>query len=467
MPIDESTASRTATELSGEIRRGELRSRDLLELYLDRVDRLNPLVNAVVTLDAQRARDAADQADRDAANGIWHGPIHGLPTTIKDAIEVAGVRSTGGAIELRDHVPVADAPSVQRLRQAGAIVFGKTNVPRWSGDLQTYNDIFGTTNNPWDVTRTPGGSSGGAATAVASGLTSFEVGTDIGGSVRMPAHLTGVFGHKPSYGVISQRGYLDHAAGGTIDADVNVFGPLARSASDLDLLLGVLAGPNQLEATAWKLELPAPSAKPLSQLRIGVWLDGPDTPPMLREQRDVIDNAIDKLRASGAHVEPVAPVSFEASSQLFFHLLTAATSPSMMYGEGIDVSGSHLDWLRAQQARAQLMAQWSAWFETFDVLICPVMPTPAFRHDTGRGFLDRRFDIDGVARPHTDGVAWTGLIGVAHLPSTVAPIGRTASGMPVGVQVVGAHYRDRETIRVAGDLAAVCGGGYVTPPLMA
>ena len=188
---------------------------------------------------------------------------------------------------------------------------------------------------------------------------------------------------------------------------------------------------------------------------------------MLQEQRDVIDRAVEALRACGTQVVNVAPVSFETSSQLFFHLLNAATSPSMMYGEGIDVSGSHLDWLRAQADRADLIAQWSAWFETFDILICPVMPTAAFKHDTGRGFLDRRFDIDGVARPHTDGVAWTGLIGVAHLPSTVAPIGQTASGMPVGVQVVGAHYRDRETIRVAGDLAALCGDGYVTPPLMA
>ena len=201
--VDDSTATRSATELAAGIRAKEWSSRELLELYLDRIDRLDGPVNAVVTLDADRARGAADAADAALARGDDLGPLHGLPVTIKDAIETEGIRSTGGARELLDHVPTVDAPAVARLKDAGAIVFGKTNLPRWSADFQTYNEIFGVTNNPWDLSRTTGGSSGGAAAAVAAGFTSFELGTDIGGSVRIPSHCCGTFGLKPSFGVIS------------------------------------------------------------------------------------------------------------------------------------------------------------------------------------------------------------------------------------------------------------------------
>ena len=255
--VDDSTATRSAVQLAAGLRAREFSSRELLELYLDRIDRLDGDVHAVVTLDADRARAAADAADDAIARGATPGALHGLPVTIKDAIETAGIRSTGGARELIDHVPTTDAPAVARLKAAGAIVFGKTNLPRWSGDFQTFNDIFGVTNNPWALDRTVGGSSGGAAAAVASGFTSFELGTDIGGSVRIPAHCCGVYSLKPSFGVIPQRGYLDHVGGGTTDADINVFGPITRSAVDLDLLLEVLAGPEPERAPAWRLDLPA------------------------------------------------------------------------------------------------------------------------------------------------------------------------------------------------------------------
>ena len=346
-------------------------------------------------------------------------------------------------------------------------MFGKTNVPRWSGDLQTYNEMFGTTNNPWDLTRTPGGSSGGAATAVASGFTSFELGTDIGGSVRMPAHLCGIFGLKPTYGIVSQRGYLDSVGGGTTDADINAFGPLARSADDLDLLLQITAGPNTTDAAAWSLQLPPSTTKPLNALRIGVWLDGDGAPPLADDVRAVIENAIAALRDAGAHIEHVHPsIDFAKQRDLFFHLLTAATSPSMPYGDH-DASGSHLEWLRAQQARAALAASWHQWFDTFDALLCPVMTTAAFEHDNEIDFLSRTLTINGQARPHTDCVAWTGLIGVVGLPAAVPPIGRTAQGLPVGVQVVTAPFHDREAIRIAKLVSETCDGGYVIPRLMA
>ncbi len=283
-------ATSPAHQQAAAIRRGEVSSRELLELFLNRIERLGKPVNAVVTIDASRAMDEARAADDARARGAALGPLHGLPMTIKDAIEVGGMRSTGGAVELTAHVPAADAPAVARLRAAGAVVFGKTNLPRWSGDLQSYNEIFGTTSNPWALDRTTGGSSGGAAAAVACGFTAFELGTDIGGSVRIPSHCCGVFGLKPSYGVVPQRGYLDHVGGGTTDPDINVFGPIARSAEDLELALSVLAGPEPERALAWRVELPEARADELSGYRIGVWFDEPSSP---------LDHAVrDRLRAT-------------------------------------------------------------------------------------------------------------------------------------------------------------------------
>ena len=320
---------RSATELEAAIRDRSISSRELLELYLQRVDRLNPSLNAVVTLDADRALAAAKRADDRTVAGDELGPLHGLPVTIKDAIETAGIRSTGGARELADHVPAADAPAVARLRAAGAIVYGKTNVPKWSGDIQTFNDLFGVTNNPWDLSRTSGGSSGGPAVAVAAGLTSFELGTDIGGSIRIPSSYCGVFGHKPSFGIVSQRGYLDRVGGGVIDADINVFGPLARHAADLEVLLDVLAGPNVEDAIGWRLQLPGPRHHDLSGYRIGLWLDDPAA-EIDTEIGDALSAAAGALAAAGAHVHDARPeVALTDAVRLFNGLLLPAISPSI------------------------------------------------------------------------------------------------------------------------------------------
>src|SRR4051794_9605686 len=275
MTID---ATASATELAAAIRRKQVSSRELLDAFIDRIDRLDGKVNAVVTRDIDRARAAAKAADDATARGDAIGVLHGLPVTIKDAIATEGIRTTGGAVELKDHVPAEDATVVAAIKQAGAIVFGKTNLPRWSGDLQSYNEMFGTTNNPHDPTRVPGGSSGGAGASVACGFTSFEIGTDIGGSVRIPAHFNGVFGLKPSFGVVPQRGYVDSIGGGSTDADINVFGPLTRSADDLDLLLDVLAGPPPEQRTAWRIELPPARPTGAKGLRVALWLDDPGCP---------------------------------------------------------------------------------------------------------------------------------------------------------------------------------------------
>ncbi len=461
--MDDAIATRSASELAAAIRAGALSSRELLGCFLDRIDRLGGPVNAVVTIDAERALADAARADDDAARGAWHGPLHGLPITIKDAIEVGGMRSTGGAVELRDHVPAADAPAVARLRSAGAIVFGKTNVPRWSGELQTFNEIFGTTNNPWDLDRVPGGSSGGAAAAVACGFTAFELGTDIGGSVRIPSHCCGVFGLKPSFGVVPQRGYLDHVGGGLTDVDINVFGPIARSSADLDLLLGVLAAPAPERELAWRIELPPARHRDARGWRVGVWLETP-TVPVDREVLALLRDAADRLTDAGVQVEDAHPaVDFDTQRDLFFTMISAAISPSMPDDIADAVGGSHRAWLRADDERARLAALWAEWFETYDALLCPVLPVPAFAHQQSGSFIDRTLTINGESHPHVVLVGWPGLIGIVDLPAAVAPVGRTAAGLPVGIQVVTPYLRDRDAIRLCGLIADVC-EGYVPPP---
>ncbi|HIC34943.1 MAG TPA: hypothetical protein EYO78_09055, partial [Gammaproteobacteria bacterium] len=226
MVITEEVAFWSTTRQVEAIREGEISCRELLELLIARIEKINPDLNAVITFDLEGARRLADEADAKLKDGEPTGPLHGIPVTIKDALETKGLRTTGGASELHNNIPSKDAAVVAAIKEAGAIVFGKTNLPQWSGDFQAFNEMFGTTVNPWDSERVPGGSSGGAAAAVAAGLSSFEIGTDIGGSIRFPASFCGVFGHKPSWGVVPSTGYLDHEAGGTIEADVNVHGPI-------------------------------------------------------------------------------------------------------------------------------------------------------------------------------------------------------------------------------------------------
>jgi amidase len=263
----------SATALAQGLRRREIGSRELLELFIKRVESFNPQLNAVVTLDLERARASADAADAEAKRGAFRGSLHGLPITVKDTFETAGLRTTAGAKIYEQHVPTKNAVALQRLIDAGAIIFGKTNTPAFAADVQTYNEIFGVTNNPWDRTRTPGGSSGGAAVAVATGLTAFELGSDIGGSIRIPAHCCGVYGHKTTYGIVSSLGHIPGPPGARAKRDISVAGPLSRAAEDLDLVLATIAGPLPEDAVAWQLALPPPRRERLADYRIGVWLD--------------------------------------------------------------------------------------------------------------------------------------------------------------------------------------------------
>jgi amidase len=471
----------SARELASSIRSKTIGSRELLDLYLHRIDRLDASLNAVVTLDADTAFRAASKADDAVVRGERIGALHGLPVTVKDALETAGMRSTGGAAELRDNVPERDAPAVARIKSAGAIVFGKTNVPKWSADSQTYNELFGATRNPWDTSLSPGGSSGGPAVAVACGFTAFETGTDIGGSIRMPAHFTGVCGHKPSFGIVPSRGYLDHAGGGLAEPDMNVIGPLARDVRDLELLLDVLAGADEDQAGAWQLRLP--SAR--TGARLGVWLDEPSC-RVDKEVLAVLEEAVAALEADGAEIDADArPVDFDESTRVFLALLSSAVSPGLSdevferakeleavpreSGEdlllemGRGTIMRHRDWIAVNERRELIRRRWSAWFADHDALLCPVTPVAA-QPMSDESLFSRTITVDGASRPANDLVLWPGLAGVACLPSTVVPVGRTASGLPVGVQVVGPYLGDRTSLKIAqrlGDLT----GGYEAPPM--
>ncbi|GHE45601.1 amidase [Streptosporangium violaceochromogenes] len=462
-----------ATAQLAALRSGELSSGELLENFLERITTYDGDLNAVVTIDEEGGRRAAAAADRSRAAGEPLGPLHGLPITIKDAIEVAGLRSTGGARELAGHVPDRDAPAVSRLRAAGAVIFGKTNVPEWSADIQTSNQLFGTTNNPWDATRTPGGSSGGSAVAVACGFTGLELGTDIGGSIRIPSHFCGTFGLKPTYGVISQRGYLDRVGGSTADRDINVFGPLARSADDLALALAVLAGPDGAQPGR-RLNPPAGEPRRVPG-RVGVWLDEPSCPVDTAVRR-LLSVAATRLSEDGWVVEEDhPPVSFPRQARLAQRLIGAAVSGGSNAGSGsgsgvgVGVGiggvsgGAHRARSLARAERKAFEAVWREWFGRFDALLCPVFGVPAFEHDTGRPLMERVVDVDGRSVPHVAMIGWLGLIGVMGLPSVVAPIGRTADGLPVGVQIVTGWYQDRRAIAIARRLEALC-GGYQVPP---
>jgi amidase len=449
----------TTSEQVAAIRRRELGSAELLDAQLARIERLDPQVNAVCTLSVDDARTRAAAADEASANGQSWGLLHGVSITVKDAIATAGIRTTGGSSELLHNIPQDDAEVVAAVKRAGAIVFGKTNLPLWSGDLQTFNEMFGTTNNPWDLSRVPGGSSGGAAAAVACGMTSFEIGTDIGGSVRVPAAFCGVFGHKPSFGVVPTLGYVDEPNGGVTESDVNVFGPIARSADDLALLLNVLAGPTPDRAVAWHLDLPR-SDIDLRSLRVATWFDEPST-PMDTEMVAVLDGVADRLVEAGVSVDRVVRPQIDFTEAWLAGGWLIGAAVEMKDG---DVGVGHKDWLLADRARARRRLRWAEFFADFDVLLCPVTLTPAFPHQQDGTWDTRDFVVNGEIVPYYSLEAWPALIGSAYLPSTSTPVGHTAAGLPVGVQVVSPFLHDYRSIAVAGLITDLV-GGYAVPPI--
>jgi amidase len=447
-------AFQPAHDLAEAIRRREVSSRELLEHYLARVDRLNPPLNAVVTLDTDGARQAADAADIALARGDEIGPLHGVPMTVKDCYDTAGIRTTCG-VEAWDRVPERDAEAVRRLRDAGAVIFGKTNTPTLTADWQTYNPIFGTTNNPWDTARSSGGSSGGSAAALAAGFTALELGSDIAGSIRVPSNWCGTCGHKPSFGVVPQRGHLPPPPGALADRDLNVVGPMARDVDDLELTLDILAGPVGEQAKGWRLELPPARAKALSELRLATWLDDP-TYPVENDVRTVLEATVTALRKAGARiVDSWPPVTLTEAASMHMELLYPLMEPSSEM--------LHRNWLSVNEKREHLRARIAEFFRGVDALLMPVAVVAAIPHTHEMPLASRVVQAKGGSRPYLDIFGWVGLATVAYLPATVVPVGRTAQGLPVGIQIVGSYLEDRTTLAVARCVQELL-GGFVPPP---
>jgi len=473
-----------ATRLAALIRARKIGCLELLDHYLARVDRLNPAINAIVWLDRAGARKRARQADAALAKGELWGLLHGLPMTVKEAYDLAGSPSTHGVPAWRDNIAASDSVVVARLKAAGAVIFGKTNLPYAMADWQSYNDIYGTTRNPWNTDLVPGGSSGGSAAALAAGLTGAEAGSDIGSSIRNPAHYTGTFGLKPTWGIVSQRG---HAPPQWLhQPDVAVVGPMTRSAADLQLLLDVMAGPDPIDAGAWQLALAKPRLQSLKDLRIALKLGDPNV-AVEREYADVLQTLADRLAQAGAKVSDKAAPRVDLTRQhdLYLALYRAAlsggtetdianwrkalntplgkTNERMLRGMLEGNTLSHRQWLQLANERMHLRQRWAEFFEGWDILLCPAAAGPAWPHDHAGERWMRKIIVNGQPVPVTDQLFWSGLSGVVLLPSTVGPAGFTKSGLPLGYQAIAGHGQDRTALLFSRLVEREC-GGFVVPP---
>jgi amidase len=473
----------SASDLIRLMDRRELTSRELLELYLSRIERFNEGVNAVVYLDVENARERAEQADNARAAGESWGVLHGLPMTVKDVNNVAGWPTTYGDPRDVDWRPERNSSLIDRLIHAGAIIFGKTNIPLHSADFQTFNSIHGSTRNPWDLARSPGGSSGGSAAALASGFTPVELGSDIAGSIRFPAHFCGVFGHKPTHGILSDEGNLRRGA--WIASDLATAGPLARSATDLELLLDVLAGPDEPAAKAWLLKLPGPRATKLSDFRIGL-IENSSVAPIDIAYQEAISRYIQALEQAGASVRRGAHPSFDHAEahDAYLKLLRGTGAGRMSQAEFDDAAEvaaglseadntyraklrraqtqTHRSYIRAEETRARLNVAWARFFENFDVLLCPVTLSAAYPVDETTIREDRKILVSGEQVDYNDQLFWAGYSTMPSLPVTTIPIGVLSTGLPVGINVIGPYLEDKTTLAFAREASKIV--KFVPPP---
>ena len=459
-----------AHKLAAAIRQKKIGSLELLNAYLQRVERFNPALNAIVVLDIDRAKKQARIADRMTLRGESSGPLHGLPMTIKESFDISGLPSTWGRVDMKQYLPEADADAVKRYRAAGAVIFGKTNVPTMLADWQTFNPVYGTTHNPWDLSLVPGGSSGGSAAALAAGLTALETGSDIGASIRDPSHYCGVYGHKPTYGLCSIEG---HALPAFLSPDdIAVAGPLARSARDLEIALGIMAGGDDVHARGWRVQLKKPVKKQWKDFKVAV-LKTATTAPVDMAVQQRIQAVADFLSKAGAKVSDSARPDFDLhdAHKTFILLLRAATArnlsstqfrsmqqrvvvldPKRDDYEAWMLRGcalSHYEWLLLHEQRYRMQLQWEMFFKDYDFLICPTATTTAFAHNQQGERWERMIDVNGQPQPTTTQLFWAGYSGMAYLPSTVAPAGLTEAGLPCGVQIIGPQYADLWCIDMA------------------
>ena len=443
---------KSATELVSLLRARKIGAVELLYLHLERYEKYNRTINAVVAIDVDGAMQAARQADNDARDSESLPPLHGLPMTIKDTYEVVGMPATCGFPFLAGHRPQRDADAVVRLKSAGAIVYGKTNAPPGAFDWQSYNPVYGTTNNPWDLTRTPGGSSGGSAASIAAGLAPLELGSDIGGSIRCPAHFCGIYGHKPSYGVVSLRGHIPPLPGQFMRYELGVGGPLARSALDLELAMDVLAGPDSLDQSAVRIVIPPSRHERLPDFRVAVWADS-DTFAVDSRCLAAIESYVQDLRGLGVRIDAKGrpKIDWHAAYETYLATLLPVMGsglPPQVVERIIESAKSlspgstnylartaralsmrHFEYLSVMVQRERLRCSWQEFFQDYDLLICPAMPVVAYAHDhRGEGAPDpitaceaRSMIVDGEPRIYFDGLQWPSVATVADLPATAVP----------------------------------------------
>ncbi|GAA1246375.1 amidase [Kitasatospora nipponensis] len=473
---------RTAEELRIALRAGDVSSVELTDEAIARIERHDAAINAICEPDFDRARAAARDADRARARGEDR-PLLGIPVTVKESYDIAGLPTTWGMPQHRDHLPAEDAVQVSRLRAAGAVILGKTNVPLGLQDVQSFNEIHGTTNNPWDHGRTSGGSSGGSAAALASGFGALSIGSDLAGSLRTPAHFCGVYAHKPTLALAPIRGMVPPLTPALpTDHDLAVVGPMARSARDLALLLDVMAGPDPLTfGVAHALTLPPARHERLGDFRVLV-LDEHPFIPTGSAVRAGVNRVVDALVDGGARVErhsPLLPDLAEAAllyTQLLFSGAVArfpVEADEQLRSQAAALSAddrslnaarlrgmvlSHRDWIEANNRRELHRHGWRRLFTEFDAVLCPITPTPAFPHDHHPDPRQRRLDIDGVAYPYFDQLVWAGVATMPGLPATAIPAGRSPEGLPVGVQLIGPAFEDRTPLRLAELLEERIGG---------
>jgi Asp-tRNA(Asn)/Glu-tRNA(Gln) amidotransferase A subunit family amidase len=463
----------SAVSMAEQIRRQQLSPVELVEAHLQRIEQLNPTLNAFVHLDAAGARREARAAERTATQGLPLGPLHGVPLSIKSSIEVNGMRCESGTKLREGHVAGQDAPLVARLRRAGAIILGVTNTPELLMAWETDNLLYGRTNNPWDLSRTPGGSSGGEAAAIASGCSAGGVGSDGGGSIRVPAHFSGICGLKPTPGRIPATGHFPQSAGPF--ALIGVVGPLARTVADLKVLFEVMQGPDDGDPSAAPVSVCWPEKADLRKLRIGYFEDDGRT-PVTAETRAAVNAAAVSLRRAGFRVEPFRPEGLEQARQLwwkFFGIAGGMMLGPMTNGHEADISSllkqfsewvakepahsgeSLLEaWIRRDLVRMQVFAQ----MREYPVLLCPVAAIPAFRHG------ERSWQIEGKTVQYLDAWSYTEWFNLLGSPAVVVPVGRSTEGLPIGVQIVGLPWQEESVLSVAEVLEAQ-GAEWRKPPL--
>lgn len=463
---------------------GRISSVELLNAHIKRFEAVNPSLNSVIKTDIERARERANALDRMRADGKILGPLHGLPMTIKDTLDVESMPATAGAPQwAKRGKPVPDAAVVARAKAAGAIIWGKTNAPFMASDWQSYNRLFGQTNNPYDLDRTPGGSSGGAGAALAAGVTPLEIGSDIGGSLRIPAHFCGVASLKPTFGVIPQTGHVPPSPEYPGEVDLNVVGPMARCVQDLKLLRGVIMHGAIGTKTGFKLNLDG--------MKLALWSDY-ESWPLDKEMGGLITEAVGELPGIGAELSKAKPdVDPEELMEIYLSLLIPivmmdapeSQRKSMSFMRPwfkfrrrfeksvftqtnwvVKATQSHIEWMIADGRRAALKAKMRDFFQSYDALLMPVSPTPAFPHDTGGNVLSRKLRVNNEDIPYASNLSWVALATACHLPAVTIPLGRTSEGLPVGLQIVGAQGEDARVLDIAEACEGVF-GGYRKPDL--